>query len=160
MGIWSPDFEWSKSDWVANGPNFKWDLKSVSPTILNPNKNVQIWNGSNYNQPLLMANHLKKKFEFCMVGFQIPTVIMHNIGLQRMTLKFFSVHGGKRRRPFSCDKCDKKFGFRSQLVKHANFVHSDERKFHCIICNVKVKTRTILKVVTTCHFHIFLFLWT
>ena len=92
MGIWSPDFEWSKSGWVTwvtNGPNFKWDLKSVSPTILNPNKNVQIWNGSNYSQPLLMANHLKKKFEFCMVGFQIPTVIMHNIGLQRMTLKFF-----------------------------------------------------------------------
>ena len=107
-----------------------------------------------YGQPF------EKKFEFCMVGFQIPTVIMHNIGLQRMTLKFFSVHGGKRRRPFSCDKCDKKFGFRSQLVKHANFVHTDERKFHCIICNVKVKTRTILKVVTTCHFHIFLFLWT
>ena len=32
--IWtSLDFEWSKRGWVANGPNFKWDLKSGSPTI-------------------------------------------------------------------------------------------------------------------------------
>ena len=23
-----PDFEWSKRDWIANGQNFKWDLKS------------------------------------------------------------------------------------------------------------------------------------
>ena len=27
------DFEWSKRDWVVNGPDFKWDLKSRSLTI-------------------------------------------------------------------------------------------------------------------------------
>ena len=32
--IWNIlDFEWSKRDWVANGPDFEWDLKSGSPTI-------------------------------------------------------------------------------------------------------------------------------
>ena len=29
----SLDFEWSKRGWVANGPDFKWDLKTKSPTI-------------------------------------------------------------------------------------------------------------------------------
>ena len=33
----SLDFEWSKRGWVANGPDFQWDLKSGSPTISNPN---------------------------------------------------------------------------------------------------------------------------
>ena len=28
----------SKRGWVANGPDFKWDLKYGSPTILNPDK--------------------------------------------------------------------------------------------------------------------------
>ena len=32
--IWtSLDFEWSKRDQVANGPDFEQDLKSISPTI-------------------------------------------------------------------------------------------------------------------------------
>ena len=35
----SLDLEWSKRGWVANGPDFKWDLKSQSPTtIWNPDK--------------------------------------------------------------------------------------------------------------------------
>ena len=29
----SLDFEWSKTGWVTNGLDFKWDLKSGSPTI-------------------------------------------------------------------------------------------------------------------------------
>ena len=29
----SPDFEWLKRGWVANGPDFEWDQKSGSPTI-------------------------------------------------------------------------------------------------------------------------------
>ena len=28
----SLDFEWSKKGLVANGPDFEWDLKSMSPT--------------------------------------------------------------------------------------------------------------------------------
>ena len=37
--IWtSLEFEWSKRGLVANGPDFKWDLKSISPTIWNPEK--------------------------------------------------------------------------------------------------------------------------
>ena len=32
------DFEWSIRGWVANGPDFQGDLKSGSPTILNPDK--------------------------------------------------------------------------------------------------------------------------
>ena len=34
----SLDFEWSKRGWVANSPDFKWDLKSGSSTIWNPDK--------------------------------------------------------------------------------------------------------------------------
>ena len=34
----SPDFEWSKRGWVANGPDFEWDFKYRSPTIWNPDK--------------------------------------------------------------------------------------------------------------------------
>ena len=39
----SLDFEWLKSGWVANGQDFKWDLKArqmaiLSKTILNPKK--------------------------------------------------------------------------------------------------------------------------
>ena len=34
----SLDFEWSKRGWVANGLDFKWDLKSRSPTVWNPDK--------------------------------------------------------------------------------------------------------------------------
>ena len=29
----SLDFETSKRGWVANGPNFEWDLKTGRPTI-------------------------------------------------------------------------------------------------------------------------------
>ena len=29
----SLDFQWSKRGWVLNGLDFKWDLKSGSPTI-------------------------------------------------------------------------------------------------------------------------------
>ena len=29
----SLDFEYSKRDWVADGPDFEWDLKSRIPTI-------------------------------------------------------------------------------------------------------------------------------
>ena len=37
--IWtSMNFEWSKRGWVKNCPDFKLDLKSGSPTILNPDK--------------------------------------------------------------------------------------------------------------------------
>ena len=39
--IWtSLDLEWSKKGWVADGPDFEWDLKSGSPTILNPDKRL------------------------------------------------------------------------------------------------------------------------
>ena len=32
--IWkSLDFQWSKRGWISNGLDFKWDLKSGSPTI-------------------------------------------------------------------------------------------------------------------------------
>ena len=30
--IHTPDFEWSKRGWVANGPEFEWDLKSGAHT--------------------------------------------------------------------------------------------------------------------------------
>ena len=30
----SLNFEWLKRNWVANGPDFKWDLKSESPTVV------------------------------------------------------------------------------------------------------------------------------
>ena len=29
----SLDFEWLKRGWIANGPDFEWNLKSMSPTI-------------------------------------------------------------------------------------------------------------------------------
>ena len=42
VGIWNPDyFEWSKRGWFANGLDFKWDLKSGSPTIWNPDKSLE-----------------------------------------------------------------------------------------------------------------------
>ena len=34
----SLDIECSKRGWVANGPDFEWDMKSGSPTILNLDK--------------------------------------------------------------------------------------------------------------------------
>ena len=45
----SLDFKWSKRGLFANGPDFEWELKSGSPTILNPYKNVWIPNGCDHS---------------------------------------------------------------------------------------------------------------
>ena len=42
----SLNFKWSKRGWVANYLDFKWDLECWSPTIWNPDKNVQILKSS------------------------------------------------------------------------------------------------------------------
>ena len=94
----SLDFEWSKKGWVANGLDFKWNLKSGSPTIWNPGKwqpfcqkhfeiwtkTSGIWNGQVFKGAGTIAkaqpsenwtiwNPTFKKSRFQLVGFQIPT---------------------------------------------------------------------------------------
>ena len=92
----SLDFEWSKRGWVANGPDFEWDLKSESPAILNPDKWQTFvknhlksrqkhpdfkWSGFQMVVTIAIAIVKAQPFEirpskspFHMVGFQIPTV--------------------------------------------------------------------------------------
>ena len=53
----SLDFEWSKRGWIANCLNFKWDLKTGSPTFWNLDKNIRILNGWDKLKP----DHLKTR---------------------------------------------------------------------------------------------------
>ncbi|XP_044732016.1 zinc finger protein 112-like [Chrysoperla carnea] len=53
--------------------------------------------------------------------------------------------GDYQERPFLCDKCGKKFLRKSQLEKHDDSVHSDEKRFSCNICDKKYTGKYTLR---------------
>ena len=76
--IWtSLDFEWSKRGWVANGPYFKCDLKSGSPTIWNPDKCLHF---VKKKKKKLKSGH--KRLDFKWSSFQmVGTEDLQNVNL-------------------------------------------------------------------------------
>lgn len=58
-------------------------------------------------------------------------------------------HTGNR--PYKCDQCDKRFGFRSMLKKHKIFVHSTDRPFKCGYCMKGFKFMNLLNNHVTIH---------
>ena len=43
-----------------------------------------------------------------------------------------SVHEGKR--PFECDKCEKRFAMKGQMTKHISSVHEGNKPYKCTHC--------------------------
>ena len=50
----------------------------------------------------------------------------------------------KHFRPFICDHCDSKFGFKFDLKRHIDFVHLNEHQFLCKICGLLFKYKPSL----------------
>ncbi|KAL3832718.1 hypothetical protein ACJMK2_024335 [Sinanodonta woodiana] len=48
-------------------------------------------------------------------------------------------------KPYSCEVCHRKFGFRTMLAKHKIFVHSTERPFKCSYCEKSFKFERLLR---------------
>ncbi|KAK3587912.1 hypothetical protein CHS0354_014426 [Potamilus streckersoni] len=48
-------------------------------------------------------------------------------------------------KPYSCEVCHRKFGFRTMLAKHRIFVHSTERPFKCSYCEKSFKFERLLR---------------
>lgn len=61
------------------------------------------------------------------------------------TNEFISHFRSHSHKPYTCDVCSKKFAKKNHLQRHNNTVHTNLRKFKCLVCLNTFKKKSVLK---------------